>query len=165
MLRTLRGRLLWSFVLVILVGLMVVAISLFGFAGVSNARLLPSLERLSAISRTNQRELLQLWGSGAGSAELQGLLFSTSEQADVRILVVDRGGASSDAPLQRTLGSSYAGRPWRSCGVRTPRDRADLGILHRGCLIEQLFESTVLSFETAPLRTHCQGSSLGSAPT
>lgn len=91
MLRTLRGRLLWSFVLVILVGLMVVAISLFGFAGVSNARLLPSLERLSAISRTNQRELLQLWGSGAGSAELQGLLFSTSEQADVRILVVDRG--------------------------------------------------------------------------
>lgn len=89
MLRTLRGRLLWSFVLVIVVGLMVVAISLFGFAGVSNARLLPPLERLSAISRTNQRELLQLWGAGAGSAELQGLLHSTAEQANVRILVVD----------------------------------------------------------------------------
>ena len=89
MLRTLHGRLLWSFVVVILVGLLVVAVSLFGFASVSDARLLPSLERLSAISRTNQRELLELWDAGAGSEELQGLLFNTSEQADVRILVVD----------------------------------------------------------------------------
>lgn len=89
MLRTLRGRLLWSHIIVILVGLLIVAVSLFGFASVSDARLLPSLERLSAISRTNQRELLQLWGSGAGSEELQGLLFNTSEQADVRIMVVD----------------------------------------------------------------------------
>ena len=89
MFRTLRARLLGSFVVVILVGLLIVAVSLFGFAGVSNARLLPSLERLSAISRTNQRELLQLWGTGAGGAELQGLLFNTSQQADVRILVVD----------------------------------------------------------------------------
>lgn len=89
MLRTLRGRLLLSFVVVILVGLLIVAISLFGFASVSDARLLPSLERLSAISRTNQRELLQLWGAGAGSADLQGLLYTTSEQANVRILVVD----------------------------------------------------------------------------
>ncbi|MBP6016536.1 MAG: HAMP domain-containing histidine kinase [Candidatus Promineofilum sp.] len=86
---TLRGRLLGSFVVVILVGLLIVAVSLFGFAGVSNARLLPSLERLSAISRTNQRELLQLWGAGAEGTELQSLLFNTSEQADVRILVVD----------------------------------------------------------------------------
>jgi hypothetical protein len=30
-----------------------------------------------------------LWGTGAGSEELQGLLFTTAEQADVRILVVD----------------------------------------------------------------------------
>ena len=89
MFRTLRGRLLGSFVVVILVGLLIVAVSLFGFAGVSNARLLPSLERLSAISRTNQRELLQLWGAGAEGADLQSLLFNTSEQADVRILVVD----------------------------------------------------------------------------
>ena len=50
---------------------------------------MPALERLSAISRTNQRELLDLWGSGAGSDELQTLLFNTSDQADVRILVVD----------------------------------------------------------------------------
>jgi len=91
MLRTLRGRLLLSFIVVILVGLLIVAVSLFGFASVSDARMLPSLERLSAISRTNQRELLQLWGAGAGSAELQGLLHTTSEQADVRILVVDMG--------------------------------------------------------------------------
>ncbi len=87
--RTLRSRLLWSYVAVILAALLIVGVALFAFSSVSDARLLPSLERLSAISRTNQRELLQLWESGAGSDELQGLLFTTSEQADVRILVVD----------------------------------------------------------------------------
>ena len=87
--RTLRGRLLLAFFGVILVTLAVVAAALFGFASVSDARLLPALERLSAISRTNQRELLELWQAGAGSDELQGLLFNTGAQADVRILVVD----------------------------------------------------------------------------
>ena len=87
--RTLRGRLLWSYVAVILAGLLIIGLALFGFAGVSDARLLPALERLSAISRTNQRELLDLWQTGAGGEELQGLLLTTAEQADVRILVVD----------------------------------------------------------------------------
>ena len=87
--RTLRSRLLLSYVAVILAGLLIVALALFGFAGVSDARLLPSLERLSAISRTNQRELLDLWQTGATGDELQALLLSTAEQTDVRILVVD----------------------------------------------------------------------------
>ncbi len=89
MLNTLRSRLLGSYIAVILAALLFVAITLFGFATVSDARLLPALERLSAISRTNQRELLQLWGAGAGGEELQGLLYTTAEQADVRIMVVD----------------------------------------------------------------------------
>ena len=89
--RTLRARLLLSYVAVILAGLLLVALALFGFAGVSDARLLPALERLSAISRTNQRELLSLWQTGAGGEELQSLLFSTAESANVRILVVDSG--------------------------------------------------------------------------
>lgn len=89
MLSTLRGRLLFSFFVVIVATLAVVAAALFGFAGVSNARLLPVLERLSAISRTNQRELLDLWQAGAGGEELQALLHSTAEQTGVRILIVD----------------------------------------------------------------------------
>ncbi len=89
MINTLRGRLLWSYFAVILAALLFIAVTLFGFAGISDARLLPPLERLTAISRTNQRELIQLWETGAGGEELQGLLFSTSDQADVRILVVD----------------------------------------------------------------------------
>ena len=89
MISTLRGRLLWSYIAVILAALLFIAVTLFGFATVSNARLLSPLERLSAISRTNQRELIQLWELGAGGEALQGLLFSTAEQADVRILVVD----------------------------------------------------------------------------
>ena len=87
--RTLRSRLLLSYVAVILAGLLIVALALFGFAGVSDARLLPSLERLSAISRTNQRELLDLWQAGATGDDLQGLLLNTAEQTAVRILVVD----------------------------------------------------------------------------
>ena len=87
--RTLRSRLLLSYVAVILAGLLIVALALFGFAGVSDARLLPSLERLSAISRTNQRELLDLWQTGATGEELQTLLLNTADQTDVRILVVD----------------------------------------------------------------------------
>ena len=86
---TLRSRLLLSYVAVILAGLLIVALALFGFAGVSDARLLPSLERLSAISRTNQRELLDLWQAGATGDDLQGLLLNTAEQTAVRILVVD----------------------------------------------------------------------------
>ena len=87
--RSLRSRLLWSYVAVILAGLLIVALALFGFAGVSDARLLPSLERLSAISRTNQREMLDLWQAGATGKDLQTLLDNTAEQTDVRILVVD----------------------------------------------------------------------------
>jgi signal transduction histidine kinase len=87
--RTLRSQLLLSYVAVILAGLLIVALALFGYAGVSNARLLPSLERLSAISRTNQRELLDLWQAGATGDELQTLLTNTAEQTGVRILVVD----------------------------------------------------------------------------
>jgi signal transduction histidine kinase len=86
---TLRSRLLWSYIAVILAALLIVAVALIAFSSVSDARLLPALERLSAISRTNQRELLELFGAGATSDELQGLLFTTAEQADVRILVVD----------------------------------------------------------------------------
>lgn len=88
---TLRSRLLWSYIAVILAALLFIAVTLFGFATVSDARLLSPLERLTAISRTNQRELIQLWERGAGGEALQGLLHSTANQADVRILVVDTG--------------------------------------------------------------------------
>lgn len=103
--RTLRGRLLLSFLTVILTTLAVVAVALFGFAGVSDARLLPALERLSAISRTNQRELLELWQAGAGSSELQGLLFTTADQAGVRVLVVD-------TDLQEIIFDTATGDDW-----------------------------------------------------
>lgn len=89
MFSSLRGRLLLSYLVVIAATLIVVAAALFGFATVSGVRLIPSLQRLAAISRTNQSELLQLWVAGATSAELQGLLVDTAEQTGTRILVVD----------------------------------------------------------------------------
>ncbi len=103
--QTLRSRLLVSYVAVILAGLFIVALALFGFASVSDARLLPSLERLSAISRTNQRELLELWQTGATGDELQTLLFNTAEQTGVRILVVD-------VDLQEIIFDTVEGDDW-----------------------------------------------------
>ena len=118
MIRTLRGRLALSYVTVILAALLFVAIALFGFASVSSARILPSLERLSAISRTNQRELLQLWGAGAGSDELQRLLFSTAEQADVRILVVDTG--TQEVVFDTSTGDDWVGD--QLTGIQRPQN-------------------------------------------
>lgn len=103
--RTLRGRLLLSYVAVILAALLIVSAALFGFAGVSGARILPALERLAAISRTNQNELLQLWQAGADSAELQGLLFDTADSTGVRILVVD-------TVLQEVIFDTVEGNDW-----------------------------------------------------
>lgn len=115
MIGTLRGRLLWSYIAVILAALLFIAVTLFGFATVSNARLLSPLERLSAISRTNQRELIQLWQLGAGGEALQGLLFSTAEQADVRILVVD---ANAEEVIFDTAPDDWIGD--RLTGVQQP---------------------------------------------
>ncbi len=105
MLSSLRGRLLLSYLVVIGATLLVVAAALFGFATVSGVRLIPSLQRLAAISRTNQSELLQLWVSGAGSAELQGLLVDTAEQTGTRILVVD-------ADAEEIILDTVAGDDW-----------------------------------------------------
>lgn len=107
MLSSLRGRLLLSYLVVIGTALLVVAAALFGFATVSGVRLIPSLQRLAAISRTNQSELLQLWVSGAGSAELQGLLLDTAEQTGTRILVVD--SAAQEIILDTADGDDWVG--------------------------------------------------------
>lgn len=105
MLSSLRGRLLLSYLVVIGATLLVVAAALFGFATVSGVRLIPSLQRLAAISRTNQSELLQLWAAGAGSSELQGLLIDTAQQTGTRILVVD-------TEAQEIILDTVAGDDW-----------------------------------------------------
>lgn len=87
--RTLRSRLLLSYLAVILATLLVVAAALLAFATISSVRLSPSLQQLVAISRTNQNEIVQLWQSGGSGEELQNLLLNTSEQTGVRILVTD----------------------------------------------------------------------------
>jgi two-component system, OmpR family, sensor kinase len=87
--RTLRSRLLLSYLAIILITLLVVAVALFAFATISSVRLTPVLQRLAAVSRTNQNEIVQLWRAGGSGEELQNLLLTTSEQTGVRILVTD----------------------------------------------------------------------------
>ncbi len=89
MLSTLRGRLLASYLAIIALTLAVVAIALFGFATISSVRLLSPLQRLAAISRSNQNDLIRLWEAGGQPEDLQFLLLDTSDQTTVRIVIVD----------------------------------------------------------------------------
>ncbi|MFO7662535.1 MAG: ATP-binding protein [Chloroflexota bacterium] len=91
--RTLRSRLLLSYLAIILTTLLMVAIALFAFATISSVRLTPILQRLAAVSRTNQNEIVQLWQAGGSGEQLQNLLLTTSEQTGVRILVTESESA------------------------------------------------------------------------
>lgn len=114
--RTLRSRLLVSYLAVILATLLVVAGALFAFATISSIRLTPVLQQLSAISRTNQNEIVDLWRSGGSGNELQTLLLSTSDQTGVRILVADTETAEIIFDTQE--GDNWVGD--RIAGINRP---------------------------------------------
>jgi signal transduction histidine kinase len=84
---SLRGRLLVSYALIILVALVVVAVALFGFATLTAVRDLPVLQRLASISLTNLYELRRLQELGADAALYEQFLTQTAEYHNVRILV------------------------------------------------------------------------------
>ncbi len=86
---SLRGRLLSSYILIILVALIVVAVALFGFASLTAVRDLPALQRLAAISLTNIYELRRLQESGADPGTFERFLSQTAQDHNVRILVAN----------------------------------------------------------------------------
>lgn len=89
MFNSLRGRLLSSYILIIMVALVVVAVALFGFATLTAVRDLPVLQRLAAISLTNTYELRRLQELGADAALFERFLSQTAQDHDVRILIAN----------------------------------------------------------------------------
>lgn len=114
--RTLRSRLLISFLAVILATLLVVAAALFAFATISSIRLIPALQQLSTISRINQNEIVDLWRAGGTGEELQTLLLTTAEQTGARILVTDT--QTSEIIFDTDQSDSWVGD--RVAGVSRP---------------------------------------------
>lgn len=87
---SLRGRLLTSYIAIILLTLLVVAVGLAGFATLSSVRFVPVLQRLAAISLSDQNDLVRLWQAGASPEDLQAFLQETADLTDVRIVITDQ---------------------------------------------------------------------------
>lgn len=118
MLKSLRSRLLLSYLAVIVVALVLVAGTLFGFSTVSAVRYLPGLQRLAAISLTNQVDLLRLQQLGGSGDDVEQLLDGTSVAQDVRII-------AADALSLRVVYDSAPNGAWlghRITEVSEPRD-------------------------------------------
>ncbi len=89
MLASLRERLLVSYLGIIAMVLLMVTFALLGFATVSTVRYVPVLQRLAALSLTNQYELLQLRDAGTDARTIEEFLETTAVQQGVRILVAE----------------------------------------------------------------------------
>ncbi len=89
MLRSLRARLLASYLGIIAIVLLMVTFALLGFATVSTVRYVPALQELSAISLNNQYELLQLVDAGASAEQLEQFFEVSADAYGVRILVTE----------------------------------------------------------------------------
>lgn len=87
MFRTLRSRLLFSYLVVIFVMLLGVAVALGVFATLSTVRFLPVLQNLAVISQSNRRDLLQMNVTDLRNGALERLLNETAEDNHVRIFV------------------------------------------------------------------------------
>lgn len=89
MLKTLRSRLLLSYVMVILVALLVVAVAMLAFASQPGIRYFVTLQRLDDVSRTSSNELVRLVQAGATDSTIIEVLNETAVQNSVRILVLE----------------------------------------------------------------------------
>lgn len=89
MLKTLRSRLLLSYVVVIAIALMVVGAAMLAFVARPNVRYFFTLQRLDDLSRVSRNELVRLLQTGANNETVIQVLDETAVQNNVRILVLD----------------------------------------------------------------------------
>lgn len=109
---SLRSQLLASYLLVILIALLMIAVALFGFATLSSVRYLPALQQLAAVSLSNQFNLLELRALGVDSATIERFLDETAAAQDVRILI-------ADAPTRQVIYDSAASDSWVGVTIAT----------------------------------------------
>ncbi len=89
MFKTLRSRLLLSYIAVIVAVLLAVAAALFLIGTRPTVRYLPSLQHLSSVSQSHRRELSRLRESGGNAAAQQELLTRLSAESNVRVLIAN----------------------------------------------------------------------------
>lgn len=88
MLKTLRSRLLVSYVVVILVALLVVSTAMLAIATQPGVRYFSTLQRLDDLSRAGRNEIVRLLQAGADEETIINVLDETAVQNSVRILVL-----------------------------------------------------------------------------
>ncbi|MFQ5401164.1 MAG: sensor histidine kinase [Anaerolineae bacterium] len=91
MFKTLRSRLLLSYIAVIITVLLVMAAVLFVIASRPAVRYFPTLQQLITISQSSRRELIRLHEADADAAAMQRALTRLARDNHVRILVADAG--------------------------------------------------------------------------
>lgn len=89
MFKSLRSRLLLSYIAVIIAALFIVAVALFLIAASPSVRYLPTLQRLSAVSQSYRRELVRLRDEGGGLIGAQDRLKQMADDNNVRVLLVN----------------------------------------------------------------------------
>lgn len=91
MLKSLRSRLLASYLFLIGAVLMVTAVILFLVVTRPAVRYLPTLTKLTAVSRSNRAQLGQLREVDARPATIEEMLVRIAEENEVRLLLVNAG--------------------------------------------------------------------------
>ena len=90
MLKSLRSRLLFSYIVVVLVALLLVAGAFVAIGVQPDVRYFNSLQKLDAVSRASRNELLRMRLSDVDSETLVQVLDNTAVENDVRILIANR---------------------------------------------------------------------------
>ncbi len=113
MLKSLRSRLLVSYVVVILVTLILVAVAMLAIVAQPEIRFFANLQRLDTLSRTSRNEILRLMQSGASDQRILNVLKDTAVENNVRILLLDarnRAVIYDTADDDTWLGDTIQGR-------------------------------------------------------
>jgi signal transduction histidine kinase len=90
MFKTLRSRLLLSYIAII-IALFVVAVALFWQINRPDVRYRPALQQLTAVSLANRTQIQRLRDAGAGAGDLEQLLNIMADDTGVRIVVANAG--------------------------------------------------------------------------
>jgi len=92
MFNSLRSRLLISYLIIIGVTLLIVALALLALSISQSSRILPTLRQLNTISQGVRRELVRMNELDRANLEsMQGLLEDVAQNQDVRIVILNRG--------------------------------------------------------------------------
>lgn len=89
MFKTLRSRLLLSYILVVIVALLVVAMAIIAIGVQPGVRYVPTLQKLDTISRASRNELLRLRAAGTDREAILQVLANTAVENNTRILIAD----------------------------------------------------------------------------